>query len=289
MVWSTIDIDPPVYVYEGRQFVVAAHYSGEDMALGKDDSPPNQAGIDHMSGVGWAMEGGVWFEDFGGNWCLQVYVDTSNTPPPYPVLEMDVEQLAFGDVVIDSSSTQSFWVKNLGNLEDLVITGFTYLPATFVNFYVFDQPTYTIAARESLEVSVTFTPNNEMNFNGRVTLLNNSENDPSHNIRLTGTGIQGQATEDRDNGLPKEFTLSQNYPNPFNPSTKIDFALPQRSFVRLTVFNTLGQEIARPFEGSAEAGYHSVSFEGADLSAGLYFYKLEAGTFVETRKMMLLK
>jgi hypothetical protein len=83
--------------------------------------------------------------------------------------------------------------------------------------------------------------------------------------------------------------LRQNYPNPFNPSTTIRYGLPHRSTVQLTVFNTLGQQVATLVQGEQEAGYHEVRFDASGLSSGVYFYRLSAGTYVETRKLLLLK
>ncbi len=88
--------------------------------------------------------------------------------------------------------------------------------------------------------------------------------------------------------FPSSFTLLQNYPNPFNPSTTIRFALPQRSHVTLTVFNCLGQQVATLVQGEEEAGYHQVRFDGSGLSTGVYLYRLQAGSYVQTRKLLLL-
>ena len=88
---------------------------------------------------------------------------------------------------------------------------------------------------------------------------------------------------------PIQFELSQNYPNPFNPSTTISFTIPQSSMVTLKVYNALGQEMKTIVSQNLEAGQHSITFEASDLNSGIYFYKLEAGNFVEVRKMTLLK
>jgi hypothetical protein len=84
------------------------------------------------------------------------------------------------------------------------------------------------------------------------------------------------------------WQLEQNYPNPFNPSTTIRYGLPHKSSVQLTVFNTLGQQVALLVQGEQEAGYHDVRFDGAGLSSGVYFYRLTAGSFVQTQKMVLI-
>jgi hypothetical protein len=90
-------------------------------------------------------------------------------------------------------------------------------------------------------------------------------------------------------GVPTTFSVEQNYPNPFNPSTTIRYGLPNRSHVTLTVYNTLGQQVAFLQNGEQEAGYHDVKFDGSGLSSGVYFYRIESGSFVETRKLILLK
>ncbi|MFH0733604.1 MAG: T9SS type A sorting domain-containing protein [bacterium] len=88
---------------------------------------------------------------------------------------------------------------------------------------------------------------------------------------------------------PEKFELLQNYPNPFNPSTTIKFAIPTTSSVKLTIYNTIGKEIATLVNGSMEAGNHSVNWNAGDNSSGMYFFKLEAGNFTATKKMMLIK
>lgn len=97
------------------------------------------------------------------------------------------------------------------------------------------------------------------------------------------------ATAGGSNELPAEFALHQNYPNPFNPATTIAFALAEAATVRLNVYDIAGRWVATLASGVRDAGMHSVAFDGANLSAGVYFYRLEAGTFSATRKLMLLK
>ncbi|MBN1782494.1 T9SS type A sorting domain-containing protein [bacterium] len=88
---------------------------------------------------------------------------------------------------------------------------------------------------------------------------------------------------------PNSFALNQNYPNPFNPETTINFALDQRSAVKLTVYDVLGNEVAQLVNDVRPAGPQSVRFNGSDLSSGVYFYKLETASNVITKKMMLMK
>ena len=94
--------------------------------------------------------------------------------------------------------------------------------------------------------------------------------------------------EDKEQ-FPTEFSLEQNYPNPFNPSTTISFSIPKEDFVSLKVFNSLGEEVAELLNETKPADNYSVSFNASTLTSGVYFYKISAGNFVETKKMLLMK
>jgi|WetSurMetagenome_2_1015567.scaffolds.fasta_scaffold192368_2 hypothetical protein len=90
-------------------------------------------------------------------------------------------------------------------------------------------------------------------------------------------------------GIAKDFSLSQNYPNPFNPTTRIDFNLPKAEVVKLVVFDILGREIVTLINEAIKAGSYSVDFNGSALSGGMYFYRITAGEFTATKKMLLVK
>jgi len=88
---------------------------------------------------------------------------------------------------------------------------------------------------------------------------------------------------------PLTFDLAQNYPNPFNPSTRIKYSVPEAGNIRLSVYNTVGEEIALLAEGYSEAGFFEATFDASNLSTGVYLYKLQSANSVQTKKMMLLK
>ncbi|KAA3634387.1 MAG: T9SS C-terminal target domain-containing protein [Calditrichaeota bacterium] len=90
------------------------------------------------------------------------------------------------------------------------------------------------------------------------------------------------------NGLPTSFSLSQNYPNPFNPTTNISFDLPKKSDVVLTIYNVTGQKVTE-ISDSYDAGSHTINWDASNNASGIYFYKLNAGDFTDTKKMMLIK
>ncbi|HMK38529.1 MAG TPA: T9SS type A sorting domain-containing protein [Bacteroidota bacterium] len=90
-------------------------------------------------------------------------------------------------------------------------------------------------------------------------------------------------------GVPGEFSLRQNYPNPFNPVTIIRYDLPVAANTRLTVFNTLGQLVATLVNEKQQPGPYLVQFDGSALASGTYFYRLQAGTYTETKKLLLIR
>ena len=92
-----------------------------------------------------------------------------------------------------------------------------------------------------------------------------------------------------DLNVTKQYTLMQNYPNPFNPTTSISYSLSSPGYVSLKVFNMLGQEVASLVEGQIAEGSHSVTFNASNLASGTYIYRLKAGNYVETKKLLLMK
>jgi hypothetical protein len=89
--------------------------------------------------------------------------------------------------------------------------------------------------------------------------------------------------------VPDVFALNQNYPNPFNPTTEISFALPVASHVDLTIYNVLGQKVETLVDREMEAGFHTVTWNADPYSTGVYFYRISANEFTETKKMIMLK
>jgi subtilisin-like proprotein convertase family protein len=111
---------------------------------------------------------------------------------------------------------------------------------------------------------------------------------------LTSWGIQINNSQvigiqNISNEVPAKFTLGQNYPNPFNPVTNIEFSLPKGSFTKLVVYDITGREVTTLVNKQLNAGTYKVDFDASHLATGAYFYRLDAGSFSEIRKMVLVK
>jgi hypothetical protein len=97
------------------------------------------------------------------------------------------------------------------------------------------------------------------------------------------------SVEQRDDYISTKFNLEQNFPNPFNPSTTIGFSIPERTSVSLDLYNALGQRVAGIINDEVSAGTHEVTFDASHLPNGVYIYRLRAGDYVESKKLLLLK
>jgi hypothetical protein len=124
-------------------------------------------------------------------------------------------------------------------------------------------------------------------YTGTVFLETNDPTTPSVTVPVSmevqPTGIN------QGNNLPVEFSLSQNYPNPFNAQTTIKYSLPKASDITIDIFDILGRSIIRLNEGKKEPGTYEIIWDATAFSSGIYFYKLNAGNYHETKRMLLLK
>jgi hypothetical protein len=145
----------------------------------------------------------------------------------------------------------------------------------------------------TLEAITTENPHHSLTF-----VYNRTEREGLRHIRTAPSfdsytvALSGVASAGED--MPTEFALAQNYPNPFNPTTDIRMDLPSASHVTLRVYNVLGQEVRTLVDGQYPAGFHTVTWDGRNgsggtVSSGVYFYRIEANGFTETKKMMMLK
>lgn len=109
------------------------------------------------------------------------------------------------------------------------------------------------------------------------------------NVVVIGTGSFVTGIPENIHSNPVSYALGQNYPNPFNPTTVIKYSMPEQSRVILGIYNALGQRVALLVNEVQDAGFREVTFDGSRLSSGVYFYRLQAGSFIDTKKILLLK
>ncbi len=202
------------------------------------------------------------------------------------------DTLNFGSVRINRTDTLAVRVRNAGT-DTLRATCNVTPPGRFATI----TPTLKLAPNDSSVVRVIFTPlDSTASYSATLRVLNNDP-DPADDtvfVALRGRGQGFTSVAPRDHNLiPDSYVLEQNYPNPFNPSTTIRFGLPAGqegiSFAILKVYDVLGREIATLVNDKLEAGTYSATFETSGLASGIYFYRLTAGKYVETKRMILTK
>ena len=166
--------------------------------------------------------------------------------------------------------------------------------ATEINNYGFDIERCALSAERQAWEKIGFV-NGSGNSNSpkNYTFIDDNISSEKYSYRLKQIDNDGQFVYSNvvniDLGNQTEYTLEQNYPNPFNPSTKITYSIPRASDVKITVFNLLGQEIKTLVNETKEAGIHEINFNAQNLNSGVYLYKIEAGSYIQTRKMTLIK
>lgn len=163
--------------------------------------------------------------------------------------------------------------------------------AVTLNSVTVSAPSYQITS-STVVLDANFQPVNTslLTVGQQVTVwssLNSTDQQVALQIQAIGSVVTG--IKDNTVVLPKDYKLSQNYPNPFNPGTNIRFTIPQQGLVTLKVYDILGKEIATLVNEVRSAGTYVVRFDGARLASGVYFYRIESGNFISTKKLILLK
>lgn len=137
-----------------------------------------------------------------------------------------------------------------------------------------------------------WTISNRTSFDGESNLLRHSDLFRTTDGGTTWQPLDSPVTsveDDHTQTVVDQYRLHQNHPNPFNPSTSISYDVPERGQVSLTIFNVLGQKVATPVQGEIDEGRHTVAWDASGLPSGVYLYRLSAGSYRETKRMLLLK
>jgi hypothetical protein len=141
---------------------------------------------------------------------------------------------------------------------------------------------------DSISFTMKFTPDSVRSYTDTIYIYNNSNVSPLKSL-LTGTGTSLTGLAHLEDRAPAAFSLAQNYPNPFNSSTVISFTIPEASFVTLKIFNVVGQTISVLVCQTLPSGNYMHHWNADGYPSGLYFYKLDAGSYTETKRLILLR
>ncbi|MFZ1729400.1 MAG: choice-of-anchor D domain-containing protein [Bacteroidota bacterium] len=200
----------------------------------------------------------------------------------YPAISFAPPQLSFGSVYVDSVKNLVLTINNTGGMNLSVAT----ITSTNPDFAV-HVPQFEVPTGGSFNDTIRFVPSVLGIRVGELIIVSNAPTSPD-TVVVDGTGTDISPVEDVQTS-PHAFTLFQNYPNPFNPSTSIEFSIPGRGEVRLSVLDNLGREIAVLANGEYQAGSHTCRFDAAEFGSGMYLYRLSWNGTNVTRRMLLLR
>ncbi len=198
-----------------------------------------------------------WGEDYEGLLVAVPYVSNAGTGDPWPGLDTSADIAIFDTALVD---TVYIRIDNGTNIDG------------------WPEPTWpkdVVGIFSQYDMSLPYT--------WYYQLL------PRDTADFLPAGSVGIVQPIAQSSLPELFSLSQNYPNPFNPTTQISFSLPTKGLVRLSIYNIVGQEVAELVNKELDTGSYQVSWDARSFSSGVYFYKIEAGDYQMTKKMVLLK
>jgi hypothetical protein len=204
---------------------------------------------------------------------------------PMPTLYVSRSSIGYGSRAVGSSTKGTFYITSL-SINPVRIDSIR-LRTTYFQPSSLTMP-QTLKLHDTLKIDLTFVPDAGRSYTDSVSVYNNSST-PIYRISLLGTGVASSAEEPSDAQVPKTPVLSQNYPNPFNPTTNISFSLPTRAYVSLKIFNLVGKEVATLISGEVGAGTYVRQWNAAGYASGMYFYRLQTGSFNDTKKLILMK
>jgi len=197
--------------------------------------------------------------------------------------------LKFGKVIKDMFKTVEFKVTNLGDtylqIDSMLITG-----EDKDEFSIGTKPPVRLEFQESAMIPVTFKASKVGSKDALITIYWND-------IFMNGTVeiwaecvlSNNQTVGVKSLEIPKSFDITQNYPNPFNPSTRIEYSIPEQTFVTIKLYNSIGQEVSTLVNEMHNAGVYYADFDAKALPSGVYFYRISTEKFTALKKMMLLK
>ena len=225
-----------------------------------------------------SITGMMFVGDIGGN--SGVYRST-------PMINVDIapESIDFGALQSGSYKDTVLYITNVGATA-IVITDVNIIGDNSESFINTLNDTITIKRNETQKFSITFAPNTGGTKIATMEIVTDIGNIL---ISLNGNSIDQTTSVNEPEEIPTTYSLMQNYPNPFNPTTKIQYSLPTATNVKLSIYNSIGQEMMQLVNETQSAGKYIVDFNPQNLPSGIYFYRLQTSKFVDTKKMLLLK
>jgi N-acetylneuraminic acid mutarotase len=213
------------------------------------------------------------------------------------------KEFSFDILIPDSTNEKSYKIESINNSDSVA---FDLIDLSNLKFYNFgSDKNYKIDLRYADQNREDFFQNNEISIpqNSSHLIIPEWDSIATNELRiLVDVGNDGTIDDTIEvinqissvsdwinTTIPSQFQLYQNFPNPYNPTTSIRYSVPKEEMIILTIYNTLGEEVTRLVNEVRQKGNYEVIFDARDLPSGIYFYRLQAGSFVETKKMVLIK
>jgi hypothetical protein len=195
------------------------------------------------------------------------------------------DSIFFESVPVGDSSIIYVSIENKSS-QFLNITGF-YNKNNMYNIY--HALPFSITPYGSEEISISFNPNEEGYFKDHLYIISDTDSSRIAQVIVLAGRTDTIFSNIQNDEVITKFSLEQNYPNPFNPSTTIQYQIPESGLVTLKIYDVLGREIITLVNEELSAGKHEADFDASGFNSGVYFYRLQAGSFIETKKMVLMK
>jgi len=200
-----------------------------------------------------------------------------------PVFTVMPTSIDFGDVLVDSSKTDTVTVTNRGNATLNITSVVSDTPEFAVT-----PSTGSLEPDVSMRFYITFAPTDSGMETGNIIFTHNAMTSPD-TVTVTGTGVELGIEETEGDVIPAFYALSQNYPNPFKTQTLIRYQLPKSNVVTIVIYNVSGQRIKTLVNEHKDAGYYTVYWDGRKVSNGVYFCRMVAGEYTSVKKILLLR
>ncbi len=214
---------------------------------------------------------------------------------PNALLSFDAAISDLGDIDASTPRVDTvFYVHNIGTVPDSVYTSVIYERVKPDSALEITPTVFVVGPKDSVGVTFTFFPplitkTILSQYQPKLIVDSRFSIGTTHFLKIVKFHLTGVTDAEEVKNLPGKFNLSQNFPNPFNPSTVIKYSVANTSFVNLRVFNVLGEKIKELVDKEQSAGTYQINFDASSLPSGIYFYRIKAGNFIETKKMVLLR